>query len=604
MIYTIRILKYLMVFALLAVFVQSCANKAAGPQGGPKDTIPPSVVKSFPLNKSLNFTKKKVEIIFDENVTIQKVSEKVIISPPQRLAPSIQSYGKSVVVELNDSMKSNTTYSINFGDAIVDNNENNPLKNFVFSFATGNSIDTLEMSGFVINAENLNPMVGVTTGIYADLTDSAFYKEPFLRISRTDDNGMFTIPNVKAGKYKIRVLKDDNRDNILQSGEGLAFNDSVYSPTVEIYDRRDTIWKDSVTIDTVKTVRATRFLPNNVVLHYFKETNKKQRFVKGERKEHNHFTLYFNAPATELPSLEALNFDWANKSFLQKNATQDTLTYWINDKSLINKDTLSFKMKYLKTDSLNNLSYKTDTIHLIARKAKLNQKEDKKEKKSLLSVKTNLSRDFDVYLPIELNFDTPVKLLDSTKVHVSEMRDTIPVEIPIKIRKKDDIGLSYDIGYAWKPEANYIFQIDSAAVFDIYESNSDKYKSDFNIKSLDDYSAMKLKLENFNENVVFQVMNKSDEVVKSAPANINGTEIKYLQPGDYYLRIFIDKNRNGRWDTGNYAKHLQPEEVYYYPKKLTLIKNWDFEETIDFYKTPLLQQKPKDLIKKDSEKNN
>lgn len=597
---------FLSTFFLLVI--ASCANKGQGPQGGPKDTIPPSVVKSLPANKALNFNKKKVEIIFDENIVVQKVAEKVIISPPQHTTPSIQAYGKTIVVQFNDTLKSNTTYSINFGDAIVDNNENNPLKNFVFAFSTGNTIDTLQMSGTLINAENLNPMSGIVVGIYDNLADSSFYKEPFLRITKTDDNGTFIVPNVKEGKYKVRALKDDNRDNMLQTGESLAFNETLYSPSFEIYDRRDTIWKDSVTVDTVKIVKATRFLPNDILLRFFKENNKKQRFVKAERKERNHFILYFNAPSTELPMLDPIDFDWNDKALLQKNETLDTLTYWIKDTELMKKDTLSFKMKYLKTDSLNNLSYTTDTIHLVMRKTKPNQKDAeagaKNDKKNFLSVRSNLSRDFDVYVPIRLSFDVPIKTLDSTKIYLSEMRDTIPIPLKFKINKKDDIGLSYEIYYSWKPEATYLLQMDSAAIYNIYGVNNDKFKNDFRIKSLDDYSSMKLSLEKYEPTAVYQILNKNDEVVRSVPAGEKGTVIKYLQPGDYYIRLFMDRNGNGKWDTGNYNKQLQPEEVYYYPKKLTLIKNWDFEETIDFNKTPLLQQKPKELIKKDSKDNN
>ncbi|VBB47981.1 conserved exported hypothetical protein [uncultured Paludibacter sp.] len=599
-----------LLFALLiASIVPSCANRGQGPQGGPKDTIPPSVVKSFPADKALNVKKKKVEILFDENVVVQKIAEKVIVSPPQRVAPSIQAYGKSVVVEFNDTLQANTTYSINFGDAIVDNNENNPLKNYVFSFATGNSIDTLEISGALINAENLNPMQGITVGIYSDFVDSAFLKQPFLRITKSDENGKFTVPNVKEGKYKVRALKDDSRDNIFQPGEGLAFNDSIFSPSVEVYQKQDTIWKDSVKIDTIKTVKAVRFSPDNVLLRYFKENiGKKQRFIKSERKERNHFTLYFNAPATELPTLEPLNFDWKDKVLVEKNATLDTLTYWLTDNELVNKDTLSVRMKYLKTDSTNNLSYTTDTLHFAYRRGKNTQPPKQKEgtepQKDFLSIKTNLSTGFDVYNPIKLDFDVPVKSLDSTKIHLSEMRDTIPIPLKFAIAKKNEVGLKYEISYNWKPETTYLLEIDSAAFNSVYDVHTNKLKSDFKIKSLDDYSSMKLLLAKYDSTAVFQIVNTKDEVVKTMPAQEKGTHIQYLQPGDYYIRIFMDRNRNGKWDTGNYLEKKQPEEVYYYPKKLTLIRNWEVEETIDYLSIPLLQQKPKELIQKEKKENN
>lgn len=597
----------LLILVFVILFSHSCANRGQGPQGGPKDTIPPSVVKSYPNEKALNFNKKKIEIIFDENVTVQKVAEKVIISPPQRVAPNIQAYGKTLSIELSDTLVSNTTYSINFGDAIVDNNENNPLTNYVFSFSTGNTIDTLQISGTVINSENLNPMPGVTVGIYEDFSDSAFLKIPFLRITKSDENGYFTVPNIKAGKYKVRALKDDSRDNIFQPGEGLAFNDSIFSPSVESYMKQDTIWKDSVNIDTIKTSQAFKYLPQNVLMRYFKESSgKKQRFIKAERREKNRFTLYFNATATELPTLEPININWENKYLLQKNTTLDTLTYWLTDKDLIEKDTISVKMRYLKTDSTNHLSYVTDTLNIAFRKVgkstePTNKGDGNQPKKSFLSIKNNLSQSFEVYNPILLNFDVPIKTLDSAKIHLSEMKDTIPIPIKFNIKRLDDIGLKFAIKLAWKPETAYRLQIDSAAIFSVFDLSTNTFNGDFKIKSLDEYSSMKLLLSKFDPNVVFQVLNTKDEVIRTVPATEKGSNIQHLQPGDYYIRIFIDKNGNKKWDTGNFIQKIQPEDVFYYTKKLTLIKNWEVEETIDYLQLPLLQQKPKELIKKEKE---
>lgn len=596
----------LIIIACTAIISFSCANRGQGPQGGPKDTIPPSVAKSFPSNKALNVQKSKIVITFDENVILQKVSEKVIISPPQVTAPNIQALGRSVIVELNDTLKQNTTYSINFGDAIVDNNESNALKNYVFAFSTGNTIDTLQISGTLINSENLNPLKGITVGIYnADLPDSTFMKYPFLRITKTDEKGKFTIPNIKEGNYKVRALKDDSRDNVFQSGEGIAFNNVSYSPTVESYLRNDTVWKDSINIDTVKIVKAYRYLPDNVLLKYFNENKgKKQRFIKFERKERNHFTLFFNAPAEELPTFEPFNVQWENNFLLQKNATLDTLTYWITDKNLIEKDTISLKMKYLKTDSLNHLSYSTDTLNVVFRRTKNNttqaKQPDGKEKKiEHLILKNNLTTNFDVYNPILLSFDVPIKSIDSTKLRMFQMKDTIPIPIKFKLIKQDEIGMKYTINYAWQPEKTYLLEIDSAAIVSIYDLHTNKYKGDLKIKSLDEYSSLKLMLEKFNPEIVFQAVNSKDEVVRSASATEKGAYIKYLQPGDYYVRMFMDKNRNGKWDTGNFLENKQPEDVYYYPKKLTLIKNWEIEETIDYERVPLLEQKPKEIIKTD-----
>lgn len=593
---------YVVLFTALSVlFVTSCANKGQGPQGGPKDTIPPSVVKSFPSNMALNVQKNKIQIVFDENVNVKDVSNKVIISPPQQNVPSIQSYGKAINIVLNDSLKENTTYSINFGDAIVDNNEGNILKNYIFAFSTGNTIDTLQMSGTVINAENLNPKKGIIVGIYDDFSDSSFLKKPFLRISKTDENGQFIIPNIKAGKYIIRALDDVNHDNTYVPGEDLAFNDSVYTPTAQVIEVQDTVWKDSINIDTIKTVKKIRYSPEKIVLKFFSENvGKRQLIKKAERVDARHFTLIFNAPLAELPEINPLNGAWMEKPLIEKNETQDTLTYWLTDKDFIRKDSINLQVKYQNVDSLNRPVFTTDTLDLYVKRAKkANPNNNDEEKQEYLGIKTNIVRSYDVYKPIIINFDQPVALLDKSTIRLSQMKDTVPVKLDFDIVKEDSIGLKYKIDKHWSDETTYLLEIDSGTVQSIYGVYNNKYKADFTTKSVEDYSTLKLLLANFDSTVVFQVITPNDVVVKTLPAKKNGTSFEYLEPGDYYIKLFIDKNRNGKWDTGNYFKNLQPEQVFYYPKKLTLIKNWEIEETVDYSKIPLLQQKPKELIKED-----
>ena len=158
--------------------------------------------------------------------------------------------------------------------------------------------------------------------------------------------------------------------------------------------------------------------------------------------------------------------------------------------------------------------------------------------------------------------------------------------------------MKYVIRHKWIPETNYRLTIDSAALFSIYNQYNDKYKGDLSVKSLDEYSAIKLQLAAFEPTAVLQVLDKNDQVVRTAPAQPKGTLIEYLTPGDYFIRMFLDRNGDGKWTTGSYLLSRQPEEVYYYPKKLKLIKNWEFEETWDYNAIPLLKQKPDELIKK------
>lgn len=586
--------------------VYACANKAQGPTGGPKDTTPPKVLKSFPANGSLNFKKKLIQINFDEMVSIDKPTENVIISPPQLKPPDVKALGKDVIVNFNENLHDSTTYSINFGNAIVDLNEKNALKNYLFSFSTGNQIDTMKISGTVIDAENLNPLSGIIVGIYQETDDSVFFKKPFLRIGRSNEKGQFSIDNIKRGKYKIFALGDTNHDYSFQPGEGLALCDSLISPTSRIEEMKDTVWKDSTHVDSIRTYMGTRFLPDNLVLRYFKENKKRQYFVKAERKEPFSFSLYFNTQSAKLPEIKPLNFNWEGKYLLQKNNDNDSLTYWITDSLVWKIDTLQLSMTYLKSDSLLRLKPATDTLNISMRKARINPRlkvpKIIKTKIEPFKFANNIVSSFDVFSPIIFNFEAPMSNIDISKIKLKQKVDTTFKQIPFKWRQIDSTKINFAIDYKWVPEASYNLQIDSAAFKSIYNRTSNKFKSDFKIKSLDEYSSVKMMLSPFNSKAVLQVLDSRDVLLKSKPALEKGTVFDYLRPGDYYIRLFIDENGNGVWDPGDLLSKRQPEEVYYYSKKLTLKANWDFEETWDYKNLPLLQQKPAELIKLSAKK--
>lgn len=585
---------FLALTAVLALY--ACANRGQGPQGGAKDEVPPKVAKSFPKDKSVNVKDDRIEIEFDENINLKDIAKNVIISPPQRINPDIRSYGKKVVVQFKDTLLANTTYSIDFGNAIVDNNEGNILKNYVFSFATGNEIDTLQIAGNLLNAENLNPMQGIIVGIYSDLSDTVFMKKPFQRIARSDENGHFTISNVKDGRYRVYALNDLNRDNFFQKGEGLAFDEKSFQTSFESIMKPDTVWKDSVTVDSVRFVKGTRFMPDDVLLRFFKDDSKRHYLAKSERTEAHKISLFFNAPNEKEPEIRPLNVNWENKMLLQKNAGLDSLTFWFTDSTLIKKDTILLEVKYLKSDSVFQLQPQTDSVKLVMRNP-VKKPTTTSKKKEFLSIQTNLSSRFDVYKPVYLNFTVPIKSYDISKVHLSQLVDTVLTPIKFTLVKKDSAGMNFEISHKWIPETTYQLDIDSAAFYSIYNLHNDDLKNELKIKSLDDYSSLKLLLANFDSTAVFQVVNKDDKLVRTVQAVKSGTKVEYLEPGDYYVRLFLDRNGNGKWDVGNFFEKRQPEEVYYYSKKLTLIKNWEFEETWDHLSVPVLQQKPAELKK-------
>lgn len=596
-------------FAIVAfgmiLMAYACANRAEGPTGGPKDLTPPKVMKSTPPNGTLNFSKKQIEIEFNEIISIEKVTENVIISPPQVKPPDVKSFGKKIIVEFNEDLMDSTTYSINFGNAIVDLNEKNAVKNYLFSFATGNEIDTMKISGTVINAQDLTPLSGIYVGIYKETNDSVFFKKPFLRIGKTDEKGHFSIDNVKKGTYKIFALEDANRDYYFQPGEGVALHDSLVTPSFRIEAMQDTVWKDSVKVDSIRNYMGTRFLPDDITLRFFKESKKRQYLVKNERKEPFAFSLFFNAPLTELPKIKPLNFDWEGKHMVQKNNSMDSITYWLTDSTVWKTDTLQMTVSYFKTDSLFQLVPVTDTINVSSRKARVNVKA--KPKKSELKVEpfkftNNVAGTFEIYNPIIVRFEAPLANSDISKIKLSQKVDTVYKPIPFKWTQIDSTKMSFSINNKWIAETSYELTIDSAAFKSIYGKISDEFKGEFKIRSEDEYSSVKMILASHNPQAVLQVLDVKDVLIASKPASEKGTVFEYLKPGDYYIRMFIDMNFNGKWDTGDLATRRQPEEVFYYPKKFTLKANWEFEETWDYKLVPLLLQKPVELIKDASKK--
>ena len=582
---------------LSLMLLVACANKASGPQGGPKDETPPVVLKETPLNGSLNYKNKEIIVEFDEIIQLVSIQDNVLISPPQQKQPEIKSYNRKLTVTFLEDLQDSTTYTIQFGNAIVDNNESNPLKDYTFSFATGDRIDTLEISGTMINAADLNPISGVLVGIYAEMDDSVFTTKPFMRIGKTDENGRFSIKNIREGKYRLFGLNDTSRDYMFQAGEGLAMTDSVFVPTVRLEELQDTIWRDSVTIDSIHSYIGPVYYPNNVLLRYFKESKVRQYFVKGERKEPHVFQLYFGAPATSLPEIKPLEEnDWTKKLFIQPNATLDTVTYWITDTLVSGIDTLTFEMTYHKTDSLYELYLQTDTVSVIYRKPRIGSKVKKEEPEIVfMNFKTNIANTFELYNPITLTMGTPLQSYDTTKIRLQEIIDTIRTTLPLSFEPVDSIGMQFRIPYDWEPEHQYELQVDSTAFVDIYGNHNNTYTGKFRIRSLDEYSKLVVKLENYHPKAIIQILDTKDAVVRSLPADPAGAVFEYLTPTDYYLRLFIDENGDGKWTTGDFSKKLQPEEVYYYPSKLTLRANWDFEENWDYLALPLLEQKPEEI---------
>lgn len=623
-------IKDIFLYALLLVLPVACAS-IGSPDGGPYDEEPPVLVKSTPGINATGVKDGKIEILFNENVKLQKAFEKVVVSPPQMQMPEVRSNGKKVTVELFDSLLPNTTYSIDFNDAVVDNNEGNPYENFAYVFSTGDVVDTLAVSGTVLNAEDLEPIKGIVVGLHSCLDDSAFTKRAFERVSRTDSRGRFTIKGIAPGKYRVYALADANQNYLFdQKSEKIAFMDTYVSPFATEAIRQDTIWRDSLTIDSIMDVKYTRFQPDDLVLRAFAEEMNVQYLVKNPRDEHHKFTLFFAAPNEELPSIKGLGFDIDGKYQLESSQKMDTLIYWLNDSMLFRNDTLKLSVTYKVSDSLGMMIDRIDTLDLVPKKKwakvqELQQKIYNEEKKKFLrqaSEKEGYDKDnpppfvpkakvlpvrfsgnstMDVNGNCRFVFDEPLAVADSSAIHLYQIVDSLLVPMEYVFRRSDNNIKEYELFAEWRPGLKYQLTVDSAAFKGIYGGVSEALTRDMQFRTLDEYAVLYLNIPGVGNNALVQLLS-SDKVVMQERSKDNRCAFYFIKPGKYYLRLILDENNNGKWDTGSFEQALQPEKVYYYPHSLDLRALFEYSQDDWDINAPLDKQKPLEITKQKPDK--
>lgn len=599
---------FISVFGGLSLLI-SCANMST-PGGGAYDLDPPKLMQSNPPLNATQVNPKRIVLEFDENVTVEKPSEMVIITPPQRTMPNIYSVNRKVYVQLKDTLLENTTYTIDFTDAIADNNEKNVLESFSLSFSTGDVLDTLAISGTILQADNLEPVKGMYVGLHSNLEDSAFTNLKFERISRTNDRGRFTIRGVAEGKYRIYGLNDANRDYRYDNpAEALAFIDDVIVPSSEPAQRNDTVFniKDIGLIDTIHTVNYTRFLPDNLVLRSFTSDFKRQYLQKHERQD-TKLSILFGAP-TQMPEIEPLNFDKSlDWSVLEKGRTNDTLTYWIKDPNILAMDTLAFRITYMRTDSLNQLYAYTDTLNFIDRSRKPDKEKEKKKKKEeeeeekqivFLNIKNNLSGTWDIYNNISLEFDQPVADSLMNKIRLQSVVDSTFTDLAFNLEADSLNPRRYAVKYKWEYGKEYQIAIDSAAIHSIYGLWNNKLEQKFKVKTEDQYGKWAYLISGLDSNTpaFVELLDKSDKPIRKAKVKDNAAVFMNLNPGEYYARIILDVNDNGVWDTGDYYTKRQPEMVCYKEIPFDIKANYELTEEWYVDTTNLVKQKPLEITK-------
>ncbi len=616
------IIKHIARCALL-LSLSACANMASGPSGGEKDIVPPSYVKSNPVQRATKVNQKRIEIEFNEYLQINDPANKLVVSPPQKPAPSAKVIGKKVIVEMKDSLKPNATYTLDFTDCIGDYTENNLIRNYCHTFATGDVLDSLIVSGVLLDAKTLSPVPNVLVGLYEHYTDTTFKTTPFDRIGRSDENGFFSIKGCAAKQYKIFALSDLNSNYFYdQKGEGVAMLvEDLPVPTVGTKVAFDTTYKnisferevngnvemvDSIVIDTIIARNVNVYSPDSVHLLLFHKDVKFQEFDKIERKERKHFELFLTKYDSSEVKINPVNFDAENWYVRESSPKKDTLQYWITDTTVLKMDTIQISVEYLKTDSAENFVTQIDTLQAMLTESYIKQEEktkkeeekkrEKAEKRGTTLSRTNIlfleskNTQLEIYADYTVKWRTPIINVNMDLVHFSMIRDSLRIPVPFELKQKEN-KREFAFNAEIKPGNRYTLSFDSAAVTDYYGNYNDSLGVTLSRKVEDEYGALRVNLLGVSGDVYVELINAKDEALRTQKMSNGSVFFKYLSPNVYYLRLFVDRNGNGKWDTGDFDANLQPEEVRYYPKALKVRKGWDMEEDWNVNATSLESQR-------------
>lgn len=597
--------------ALIAVLLLAACANIGNPTGGPRDETPPKLVAANPPQGALNVSKDKIQLTFNELVNVRDAFQNVVVSPSSKSTPRVTSLGRKVTVEF-DSLAPNTTYTVDFGNAVEDVNEANRLQGFSYTFSTGPVLDSLRISGRVFSARDLEPQQSMIVGVYDNLADSAFKTQRLLRVAKTDDRGQFTIRGLAPGSYRVFALGDKDNDMRYSSPEeDIAFLGSVVVPSSRPMEAFDTV-RNPITgaVDTVTPRTRTQFLPNDLVLRTFNSELRQQYLSKYERLDSTRVFLKFNTRAHSLPRISVLGSpDITRIGTLEASSKLDSLVYWLNP-ALIAQDTVKLGVTYTRSDQNLAKTVVTDTLDFITKRIKVKKKSKKPDlaakadsiAKLLTAFAMPASGDQEVWKPFAFESPAPLEHFDTAAVRLLQLVDTVyrPVASHFRILAPDSLKpRQYELHYSWDYDTKYRLEIDSLAGRDIHGLVTRPVKHDFTTKRTGDYCSLLFHISGIpqGEPAFVELLNQSDAVQRAATVSNSDAFFPFLAPGKYFARIVMDSNSDGLYTTGNYDLGLQPELAYYYPKAINIKKNWDKEENWDLFALPLDQMKPAVLLK-------
>jgi uncharacterized protein (DUF2141 family) len=518
------------------LLISSCASIGPGPQGGPKDTIPPKIISMIPKNLSTNFTAKKIVIQLDEYFKLNDQFKQFSVSPDMEVLPTLKVKSKSLEIELPDSLEKNVTYTLNFGKAVVDVNESNAIKNFSYVFATGPKLDSLSISGNIKNAITGKPEIEAVAFILPLSRDSLFGKRKASIYTLTDSSGNFKITNLKQDTYRVYGLKEQNGDKIYQqNSDEIGF---IKDPIV--------LNKDT----------------QNLNILVFKEDASVFRVTDRKLNADGSINISFNqklkSPAITV--IEPKNIDVSKK--VKFNRYADSVKIWLNDMSFDStKISITDNGKLLQT--INFTRGKKDTY------TRTVSATDNIEG-SLLNPNERL----------KLTFNFPIETVDPTKIIL--MEDSV-IKSDFRLEKDSADFLSYHFLYPWLANSIYELKFGAGAFTAIFNAKNKEFLRKFQLAKKDDYGTLQVKIvtPEPNKQYVLEVINEAKSVVNTLVV-ARDTTVKFAnyRAGKYFIRIIYDTNKNGKWDTGNVKLGLQPEKIWNEPKELSIRANWDRNETV------------------------
>ena len=567
------------------------------PTGGPKDRTPPVVLKTIPEAYSTNFKGRRITITFDEYVTLDNINENLIISPPLSSRPKVWLKGKSVIVDMQEDLKENFTYTFNFQNAIKDLNEGNVLEGYQFVVATGAVIDSLSVTGNVYYAENLEIPEKIFVLMHTNLADTAVKKSAPDYVGMVDRFGYFRINNVRAGSFNLYALKDLNNNKRYDlADEEIAF---LNNP-IEI--SADSSWipvvKDTTTVPKppppVKTTPGqntqakaadTIALEGKYKLFMFKKISSTQYLKSSQRSLKNRLDFAFALPPPPDMTAEFSLSGFAENSFItERSVNKDTLLVWLIDTTLIETNPLPARIRYPFTDTTGAVVYKTDTINMRYTEPRAPRGATRQEEVRLpLTVHNNFSSGIKPGEKLVLRSETPLVESDTSMMRLFEIGEKDTLKIPFLLQKDSVTTTKYIVETELLQAKRYLFVADSGAFKDVYNISSDSIGIRFSLKSEDVYGKLSFNIQNVEEAIVVQLLDKAEtKVIAEVRMTGSGKAIfPLLDPGTYRAKIIFDADNNGKWTSGDFDAKRQPEKVTYYPDEIEVRAKFEIEQDWD-----------------------